>query len=263
MNAKQKPRSVGPDFVGIGVQKSGTTWVGDILNQHPDVMIKEKELSFFTHRFHRGYDWYHDWFKDRESRMAGEITVSYMLLPRDHPTRKEFYPKRNPRRALLFWRKQPSARDELHKMYPELKVFAIFRNPVERAWSQYWFWRNRKERFGKKTVPFEQMFRDDGRWIRTHGMYADHLTYWREKFPEMGVYLFDDLKQAPEQLARKLYRFIGVDEDFQPVIAKKVNAGRYEPMPKDVRAMLINHYRDQVVQFAEMTGRDLSKWLQL
>ena len=36
----------GPDFVGIGVQKSGTSWIGNILAQHPDVYIKKKKLVF-------------------------------------------------------------------------------------------------------------------------------------------------------------------------------------------------------------------------
>jgi len=261
MTATLAPRAEGPDFVGVGIQKSGTTWLGDILNQHPDVLIREKELNFFTHHFHRGYRWYHDWFRDKQGRIAGEITVSYIMTPRPEPCRLQYYPKWNPRPAMAFWRTRPSARDELRARYPGLKVFAMFRNPIDRTWSHYWYWRNRKERLGKRSVPFERMFADNGRWIRDHGMYADHLSRWREAFPDMGVFLYDDLRSDPAALAREAYRFLGVRDDFEPVLEKKVNKGEYNPMPPGTRRMLVDCYRDQVERFSAMIGRDLSHWL--
>jgi len=262
-NVQFNTREEGPDFIGVGVQKSGTTWVADILEQHPQVLMRKKEISFYTHHFHRGYKWYHNWFRDKNGKVAGEITVSYLLLPRPDPSHKEFYPKWNPRRKLRFWESQPSARDELAAHYPDLKVFSVFRNPADRAWSHYWFWRNRKERMGKKIVPFEQFFADDGRWVRTHGYYADHLAHWLEAFPEMKIFFHDDLKADPSGFAREVFRFIGVDEDFTPVLHKKVNEGRYQQMPQETRAMVIDTYRDQIPRFAEMTGRDLSGWLEV
>ena len=252
----------GPDFVGIGVQKSGTSWIGNILAQHPDVYIKKKEISFFVQNFHRGYEWYHKFFMDKGKRISGEITVSYMISPRPESTRKEFYPKKNPRRKIMFWRKQPDARDELKAHYPDLRVFAIFRNPVERAWSQYWFWRKRKERLKKNIVPFEKMFADDGRWIYSYALYADLLTYWRKAFPGMGVFFYDDLKKDPLALAKEIYRFIGVDPCFTPEVNKVINKGSYIKMDNKIRAMLVNAYAGQIKKFAEITGRDLSHWLE-
>jgi hypothetical protein len=260
---KIQPRPEGPDFVGVGVQKSGTTWLGDVLGQHPQVLFAEqKEVSFFTRYFHRGYSWYHGIFAEKNGRLGGEISVNYMYSPREDSTHKEFYPKWNPRRKLQFWRRMPSARDELKAHYPGLKVFAMFRHPAERAWSHYWFWRNRKERLGKRWVPFEQMFKDDGRWIRQQGHYASLLAHWQEAFPGMACFFYDDIKQDPKGLARRVYRFVGVNEDFEPEIHKRVNPGRYEPMPEETRRMLIDYYRDQIERFQEMTGRDLSGWLE-
>ena len=154
-----------------------------------------------------------------------------------------------------------SARDELVAHYPGLRVFAMFRNPVDRVWSHYWYWRNRKVRLRKGFVPFERMFADDGRWIRLQGDYADLLSHWREAFPDMGVFLYDDMRADPAALARSVYRFVGVDEGFAPALSKKVNLGKYEPMPRQTRERLVEAYRDQVVRFAAMTGRDLSGWL--
>ena len=209
----QKPRDQGPDFVGVGVQKSGTSWLIQALQQHPAIYVKKKEISFFVQNFHRGYEWYHSFFAEKDGRLAGELTVSYFIAPRPNPSRKEFYPRWNPRRRLLFWRRQPSARDELHRRYPGIRIFAIFRNPVERAWSHYWFWRKRKERIGKahRVVQFENMFANDGRWIYSYGCYARTLRYWREVFPDMGVFFFDDLKADAISLRGRVLTFLGAD----------------------------------------------------
>lgn len=254
-------REVGPDFVGVGVQRAGTTWVAEVLRQHPGVWMREKEISFFTRHYHRGWDWYEAHFAGREGRRAGELSVNYFYAPRPDSTRREFYPLWNPRRRLQFWRRMPSPRDELARRYPSLRVFVVLRNPVERAWSHYWYWRARRRRGGKRSVPFERMFRADGRWIETQGRYADHLAHWREAFPEMGVFFYDDLRERPAELARSLYRFVGVDPGFAPRTEAWINTRTVEPLPPALRRELAAHYRAQVERLEAMVGRDLSAWL--
>ena len=260
----QKPRDQGPDFVGVGVQKSGTSWLIQALQQHPAIYVKKKEISFFVQNFHRGYEWYHSFFAEKDGRLAGELTVSYFIAPCPNPSRKEFYPRWNPRRRLLFWRRQPSARDELHGRYPGIRIFAIFRNPVERAWSHYWFWRKRKERIGKahRVVQFENMFANDGRWIYSYGCYARTLRYWREVFPDMGVFFFDDLKERPREMLREVFAFLGVDSYFEPDLSMKPNKTGSPAMPEVTRKLLVDAYREEVDTFQEMTGRDLGHWLE-
>jgi len=39
-----------PDFIGVGMAKCGSTWVTQILQEHPDIFIPEKkELNFFIY----------------------------------------------------------------------------------------------------------------------------------------------------------------------------------------------------------------------
>ena len=264
VSVNRLPSPSGPDFVGVGVHKAGTSWAGYELAQHPQLLMNKKEISFFVRFFHKGYGWYHKWFKDKNGRLAGEFTQSYIISPRPDPAHREFYPKWNPRRSLFFWRKQPSARDELKKQYPNVRVFAMFRNPVDRAWSAYWFWRRRKDRLGKRSVDFETMWGDDGRWIKTRGLYADQLAYWQEAFPDFGVFFYDDIKTDSVGLAQSLFRFVGVDDSFIPENPeRKVNKTDYNPMPPEIRQMLVDYYREQIERFAEMTGRDLSHWLRV
>ena len=250
--------------MGVGVHKSGTTWLADILAQHPQILMTKKEINFFVRHFHKGYRWYHRWFLEKHGRMAGDCTPNYFISPRPDSSHKEFYPHWNPRRALLFWRKKPSARDELKAHYPGIRVFAIFRNPADRAWSAYWYWRRRKERLGKRIVSFEKMWDDDGRWIRTHGLYADYLGYWREVFPDFGVFFYDDIKKDPLTLIRGVYSVVGVDETFTPKnYVQNPRKGQYAPMPSSMRDRLAAFYKTQILRFSEMTGRDLKHWIEV
>jgi hypothetical protein len=255
-------RTSGPDFLGIGVPKAGTTWLARALAAHPSLYLSTKEVAFFTRHFHRGYGWYEDHFREKGNRLAGEVTPSYFITPRESPSWKEFYPRWNPRRAVLFWRRLPAAREEIASRYPRCKVFVLLRDPAERAWSYYWHWWKRKDKLGKRTVTFEKMFADDGRWIRSTGYYADHLERWRAVLPGLGVFLHDDLRDDPRGFLREAYRFVGVDPEFEPAGAGAVpNPGSYEPLPPETRRRLVEAYRPQVEKLGAMLGRDLSRWL--
>jgi hypothetical protein len=58
--------------------------------------------------------------------------------------------------------------------------------------------------------------------------YFSHIKRWLQFFPkeQMLILLFDDLRENPEQFAKEIYSFIGVDADFIPSsLDTKVNEG--------------------------------------
>ena len=100
------------DFIGLGAQKAGTSWVYACLYEHPEIHAPIKELHFFSRdRFSKGKDWYESHFSHRkEGQKVGEFSTSYL------------YSKETPER--------------IKELYPEVKLIAIVRNPVTRAYSQ-------------------------------------------------------------------------------------------------------------------------------
>jgi len=102
-----------PDFVGVGTQRSGTTWWFETLLAHPQVRAPRggKELHFFD-RFcmqpmtDADVDGYHKRFRHSPGSICGEWTPRYM---RD------------------FWTPPLLARAA-----PEAKLLAMFRDPIER-----------------------------------------------------------------------------------------------------------------------------------
>ena len=72
-----------PNFVGIGAQKCASTWIYQILSDHPDVSLStKKEIDFFSYRYHHGSLWYEKHFPDKPGATAtGEVSPSYFHEP--------------------------------------------------------------------------------------------------------------------------------------------------------------------------------------
>jgi hypothetical protein len=81
-------RRMGPlDFVGVGVQKAGTTWWHSLLTAQPQVHASvRKELHLFQHGWYRAQtkadvEQYHRYFPKPATGCTGEWTPRYMLDP--------------------------------------------------------------------------------------------------------------------------------------------------------------------------------------
>ena len=76
-----------PTFLVIGAQKCGTTWLAEMVSQHPEVAVgKVKELSFFNKipNYRKGLKWYEDQFNVTGSTKAiGEFTPNYFWTSND------------------------------------------------------------------------------------------------------------------------------------------------------------------------------------
>src|SRR5690606_14960898 len=88
------------DFLGIGVQKAGTTWLHRVLKAHPEIFMAEaddKDLRFFNAYYDRGYRWYERHFDSGDARRRGEFSTSY-FYSKDAPERVYRY---NPNMQLV------------------------------------------------------------------------------------------------------------------------------------------------------------------
>ena len=53
-----------PNFLCIGVMRSGTTWLYEVLKSHPEIYITPylKEINFFTDHYSTCLNWYKNFF---------------------------------------------------------------------------------------------------------------------------------------------------------------------------------------------------------
>ena len=102
-----------PDFLIIGTQKAGTTWLMRKLAEHPKVFMASRQVHFFDREYKRGSTWYRRQFSAAKNcQIVGEKTTEYF----DTAT-MEVVPRR------------------IAELSPSCKMIVILRNPVERAWS--------------------------------------------------------------------------------------------------------------------------------
>lgn len=176
-----------PTFIGIGAGKSGTTWLYSILNQHCEIcMSSAKETLFFEDYYDRGFNWYSSFFKECNRHKAiGEISNTYIF--------SSLVPAR------------------IYEFNPTTQLIATLRNPVDRAFSHYLFHYRNAQIEGS----FEEAITQYPDLIE-RGLYFHYLSNYLEYFKreQILILLFDDLKNNPVTLARKIFNFLGVDPEW-------------------------------------------------
>ncbi len=108
-----------PNFLIIGAQKCGTTWLARMLSQHPDVYMAEDEIHYFdkAHNFAKGTAWYERHFAAASGeRAVGEKTPDYLWA--------------NGRGAEGHL---PDVHRNVHGCLPDARLIVVLKNPVDRA----------------------------------------------------------------------------------------------------------------------------------
>lgn len=239
-----------PGFLIIGAQKCGTTSLYRYVCRHPNVLrASTKELHFFAAFYSRGWEWYRAQFptrlyalgvgvRERSAAITGEASPSYIF--------------------------HPAAPLRIRRHLPNVKLIALFRNPVDRAYSHYQHSLHR----GYDNLPFEEAIdreaeRLDGERERlladesyvspayqgysylARGVYADQLQNLFGVFPRDQILALraEDLFERPEEILSTVFHFLGLP----PARAERYvpqNVGGYEStIPPELRPRLVEYFR--------------------
>jgi len=189
-----------PNFLIIGAQKAGTTSLHRYLREHPEIfMSKPKELYFFTeeHNWHRGREWYEQQFRGAGNAKAiGEASVAYTMYPtyRGVPAR-------------------------IASLLPDARLIYLVRNPIDRMCSDYLQYRypkaRRRIRWDVERHRIEQALLHNPRYL-DYSLYAMQIDRYMEHFPreQLLVVVSDELRDARETTLRRIYEFLGVNNDW-------------------------------------------------
>ncbi|MCZ6678495.1 MAG: sulfotransferase [Candidatus Poribacteria bacterium] len=205
-----------PDFLIIGAQKAGTTWLWRMLQQHPQVdPPKEKEIHFFgsAENYRNGKDWYYSHFAGLDrSKITGEASPTYF-----YDNVPYWY---NQSRKLEVDRSLPTIPELITTELPNIKILVILRDPVRRAVSAYFHRMRRKEGTVSPLLGLKETAVQHPKIrILEGGYYARYLKLWRRYVPEnrMRVLIFEeDVQKFPERTLRDVYQFLNLDPQFQP-----------------------------------------------
>jgi hypothetical protein len=249
------------DFLGIGVQKGGTTWLYHQMGRHPQVAFPAgKEVHFWNRCAPAVAD---RWIAalqppsrltaDGRPIRCGEITPAYAML-------------------------DPGAIRALQRTCPAIRLFISLRNPLTRAWSAAMMALTRAQMLEHEAS--DQWFIDHFRSqaSRRRAAYADTLTRWWDAFPkdQLFVTLLDDIAARPAEVLAGLAAHLRIDaadfgmltmSDTAAVIVPRVGPPTTaEPPPyPTIRPTLVPVlqalYATEIERLGHLLGRDLGGWL--
>jgi hypothetical protein len=213
-----------PTFLIIGAAKSGTTSLYHYLGQHPEIFLPElKEPNFFAFRGQtvsfRGIG------DEACNRLSVTSLQAYASLFDDatEPERGEASP------SSLYY---PEAPRRIRALVPDVRIIAVLRDPVERAYSNY-FQMVKQGREPAQTfeaaLQHEEARRRAGWsyfWRYTDlGFYHEQLARYVKCFPceQIFVCLTEDLRGTPLATVQRIYRFLRVADGFRPPSLKRHN----------------------------------------
>ena len=244
------------DFIGIGAEKSGSTWIGQCIAEHPEVYFpKNREIFFFNDidghylkypntRYSRGIDWYKRLYKHSpKGKKKGDWSIAYISS-------------------------EETAR-RIHSFLPEVKLIAILRNPVDRIISQY----VHEIRLGliDKSVSIDEILKVRPDYIEK-GYYAKQLKWYLKYFKkkQVLVLIYEEVKKNPDKYIRQIFKYLGLKNvDFKPrSLTRKINGARSPAFPKLNSWMIKTEYflrkygMDPILSFFEASGiRQAALWL--
>ena len=186
------------NFICVGVQKSGTSTLHDILKQHPNISLPiNKETHFFseTEKYKKGIKHYFEfYFNSPNTDFIGEIDPEY-----------SYYPE---------------CGNRIYNTFGRIKIIFILRNPVERAFSHYLMTKRR----GLESLTFERAIEQEKERLISHynhahfsyiarGLYLSQLESYENLFgvKNVKVMFFDDLIEDAHKFITDIVSFIGTE----------------------------------------------------
>jgi len=279
-----------PNFIGIGVQKGGTSWLHKQMVEHPEIFVPKhrKEIHFFDVYYDRPHQWYLNFFQAAEAKhkAIGEISPDYIY--------------------------HTDSAKRMRALYPDIKLIIILRHPVQRAYSHYRMTFQSGE--GQKYQDFDDfMARHPHSYKR--GLYAQQLKIWMEHFnrDQMLIMTYDEMfeqENGVEQSFDQIAQFLDIDAGLfdrtlaykrvgqargapkYPMIAKIAQSGRIllrdlnldfmatvltkmgltrqlfgqreqeiPPLLPEIEAKWMQHYQNEIADLEQLLGRSFNQWL--
>jgi hypothetical protein len=198
----------------VGAEKSGTSSLARYLEQHPNICShKQREMTYFVNdeEYAQGYEKiYSRYFVNCKNENSILLAKSV---------------------GVMYW---AEAVKRLWDHNPECQVVAILRNPVDRAYSAYWYAR----RMGWEDLKtFEEAIAAEPIRLKENGIKRQHCTYidrglyhrqisgLLENFGKgkTNIFLFEKIRDEPLELCRVLYQTMKIISNFTPSIELKHN----------------------------------------
>jgi hypothetical protein len=256
-----------PDFLIIGTKRGGTTSLHDYVLRHPAVLPtfpkpqKVKGAYFFDEGWDRGRRWYLSHFPSRMTRALVARRLGYTPVSGE---------------ATPYYLFHPLAPMRARAVAPDARIIVLLRDPVERAFSHYKERRKHTEQLSFADAVAAEPARLDGEEARiiadpsylsfhhrhssyvAQSRYTESLRRWLSCYPSEQVLVLrsEDLYQDPTGVYARVLAHLGLP-DHPLDDPEQLNAEPSKAMDPEIRRLLEDALRDDVVALEEFLGRDM------
>lgn len=280
-----RPQRLAPDFVVGGTPKSGTTTLCALLKQHPQIfMSDEKEPHFFIQK-------------------DGNNPYGLYLSPTEYQSlfKDAHHQQITGERSTWYFHNAHLAASKIKQHNKSMKLIFLFRNPIDRCYSDYWYhiWRGNID----PRIRFDDLVKDRSHWIHDANRYTINAERFVSEFsPEqIRFVLVEDLIHRIKVTLTSLCEFLKIDSSYKFDFFVRENITKYPRYPALLpfwgaptsyaswrdklnaaarskllfskkakkpkmspasRQLLIALYHDEIYSFGKVIGRDVSYWLE-
>ena len=286
-----------PDFLCIGAQRAGTTWLHKNLAKHPEVWmppIKEihyfdekekynsltvfKQLSYFYRRQQKRW---REVIKNQGGKQNLNLLdinferflwkTNYLLNIRNDQWYESLFQMGTGKKIGEITPEYSILNEEsvchIHQLMPNAKIIFMIRNPTQRAWSH----------------AVKKLVRDRGRKIesvseaefinhfdnsksRLKSNYLRTIKIWQKYYPEEQFFtaFFEEVTDYPQELLIRVFNFLEIEVSpkyLKKAFKKAKTSANPGYIPTNLASYLAQIYYQEIEQLDRHLGGYTSDWL--
>jgi hypothetical protein len=267
----------GPDFLVIGAQRSGTTWLHRVLRKHPELWLPPvKELHYFD-QLTAGRTWPHQrrWRRLHRTLMSGRGILDpwhlrYVFGKRNDEWYASLFRSGRSRGALTgeitpaYARLDEETFERIRRVNPEVALIFVMRDLVNRAWSSVNAGFRKSRLAGPLTLTYA-LEHSQKPGLVARSTYTETIRRVEAAFSPTQIHycFFDELKDQPERFVTSVLTFLGVNSDGVGRLLPKgaVNsAAGSSPIPFEFQHKIAAQYLPMVEELCQRFDGPPQKW---
>lgn len=244
-------------FFIVGAQRSGTTYLYQILAAHPEIEMAQPlrpEPKFFLRDDLAAYkpsDYQTLFFQESspQIRLRGEKSTTYI--------------------------ESEQAARQIAAWYPQAKLIFLLRDPIQRAVSNYRFSRQN----GLETLPMQAAFFEEDQRYKNgrelglstspyaylhRGLYLNYIQMYERYFPKENlIILISEELIGQLELIQALYGRLGVQPDYAPPHLNETfneSNATEENLAPDLADYMRDYFAEANQKLAAYLGRPIPSW---
>ena len=287
------PNFTGPDFIGVGPEKTGTTWVDKQLRQHDNIWLPPvKELRFFweyqtfkpdnlANRIRHRNSWHAVQYKDYAKQTAFQLIrnpvkaltskrnqlrwdLSYLAGNHDFDWYKSTFPadfrgltgEISPQYFFL----RENTIQQMASAFSATQIIITLRDPVDWLWSF--------TRMIRKNGDLAKMYGEVNTFVETkmrECSFSQSVKHWYSHFGEQRVKIlfYEDLCNSPWEYYTEICQFLGIASlpELKNNVTEYVNQGIEEQKPDWFVEKVNEGWMEDIKKLTQMVPNVPATWL--